>query len=41
MVEKVELDSCDSCKAGAFAAVFNWVFPELISKVNGVQQDFR
>jgi hypothetical protein len=33
MVAKVELDSCDGCKAGAFAAVFNWVFPKLIYKV--------
>jgi hypothetical protein len=33
MVAKVELDSCDSCKAGAFAAVSNWVYPQLISKV--------
>jgi hypothetical protein len=33
MVAKVELDSCDSCKAGAFTAVSNWVYPQLISKV--------
>jgi hypothetical protein len=33
MVAKVELDSCGGCKAGVFAAVSNWVFPDLISKV--------